>query len=423
MSSTRAVAADIIGRVLAGQSLNRLLPDALDAAATSQRPLCQELVYGTLREWPCLEATCLSFLAKPLRRKDQDIMALLCIGLYELEHLSTPTHAVVSETVNATRALKKPWAKGVVNGVLRTYQRQESVAAEVLSPAAQRALPGWLHTELCAQYDDAAEQIALAARHRPPMTLRVNQLKSTRDDYLRQLTEAEMEATACDVSQDGVVLSRPVDVGSLPGFSEGAASVQDSAAQLVARLLAPQAGERILDACAALLELQPAIEELLALDISEARLQRVIENTTRLDLRLTPLVADASELPEALMNKPFDAILADVPCSATGVIRRNPDIKILREPGDIAGFASQQLAILAGLWPVLKPGGRLLYVTCSLLAAENDEVVSQFATQYGAHTDAVTLGTGAPRQHGWQTLPDQHGGDGLYFALLRKPAE
>jgi 16S rRNA (cytosine967-C5)-methyltransferase len=262
------------------------------------------------------------------------------------------------------------------------------------------------------------------------MTLRVNQLKSTRDDYLRQLTEAEIEATLCAVSLDGVVLTRPVDVRSLPGFTEGVASVQDSAAQLVARLLAPQAGERILDACAApggkachLLELQPAIEELVALDISEPRLQRVIENTTRLDLRLTPLVADASELPEALIAKPFDAILADVPCSATGVIRRNPDIKILREPNDIAGFASQQLAILAGLWPALKPGGRLLYVTCSLLAAENDEVVSHFAAQYGAHTAAVTLRTGTPRQHGWQTLPDQHGGDGLYFALLRKPAE
>ena len=430
MSSPRAVAADIIGRVLAGQSLNRLLPEALDAATIAQRPLCQELVYGTLREWPCLEETCLTFLAKPLRRKDQNIMALLCIGLYELEHLSTPAHAVVSETVNATRALKKPWAKGVVNGVLRAYQRQEAVAKEALSPAARQALPAWLHTELRAQYDSATDQIALAARHRPPMALRVNQLKSNRDDYLRSLTEAEIEATPCAVSEHGVVLHRPVDVGVLPGFAEGVASVQDSAAQLVARLLAPQARERILDACAApggkachLLEVQPALEELVALDISEPRLQRVLENTTRLDLRLTPLVADASALPDALMDKPFDAILADVPCSATGVIRRNPDIKILRVPDDIAGFASQQLAILAGLWPALKPGGRLLYVTCSLLAAENDEVVSRFAAEHGAQINSVTLSTGTPRQHGWQTLPDQHGGDGLYFALLRKPAE
>lgn len=430
VSSPRAVAANIIARVLAGQSLNRLLPAALDAADATQRPLCQELVYGTLREWPCLAETCLSFLAKPLRRKDQDVMALLCIGLYELAHLSTPPHAVVSETVNATRALKKSWATGVVNGVLRAFQRQSGVTAETLSPAAQLALPAWLHTELCSQYGDATEQIALAARHRPPMTLRVNQLKNRRDSYLQLLAEAEIDATPCTVSQDGVVLSRPVDVALLPGFGEGKASVQDSAAQLVAGLLAPQVGERILDACAApggkachLLELQPALEELVALDISESRLQRVTENAARLDLKLTPLVADACKLPETLLSKGFDAILADVPCSATGVMRRNPDIKILRESDDIAGFARQQLAILEGLWPALKPGGRLLYVTCSVLAGENDEVVGRFAAQHGAHIAALQLSTGTPRQHGWQTLPDQHGGDGLYFALLQRPTE
>jgi 16S rRNA (cytosine967-C5)-methyltransferase len=188
------------------------------------------------------------------------------------------------------------------------------------------------------------------------MTLRVNQLKSTRDDYLRSLTEAEIEATPCAISADGVVLRRPIDVGSLPGFSEGVASVQDSSAQLVARLLAPQAGERILDAVrgtrgqglsSARAPAQP-LGNWSPWTSASPRLQRVIENTTRLDLRLTPLVADASALPEALLARPFDAILADVPCSATGVMRRNPDIKILREPDDIAGFASQQLAILQG---------------------------------------------------------------------------
>ena len=430
VSSPRAVAASIIGRVLAGQSLNRLLPEALDAADTAQRPLCQELVYGTLREWPCLVEVCLGFLDKPLRRKDQDVMALLCVGLYEMRHLNTPSHAVVSETVNAARVLKKPWATGMVNGVLRAFQRKDGVAAKALSPAAQLALPGWLHTELCAQYGDAAEQIALAARHRPPMTLRVNQRKSTRDHYLHLLKEADIGATPCSDSEDGVVLSRPVDVALLPGFAEGAASVQDSAAQLVAGLLAPQSGERILDACAApggkachLLELQPKLEELVALDISESRLQRVADNSARLGLTLTRLVADASALPEALLDKPFDGILADVPCSATGVIRRNPDIKILREPADIAAFASQQLAILEGLWPALKPGGRLLYVTCSLLAAENDGVIEAFVSTHSAHMAPIELQSGVARRHGWQSLPDRDGGDGLYFAMLQKPAE
>ena len=167
-------------------------------------------------------------------------------------------------------------------------------------------------------------------------------------------------------------------------------------------------------------------DESVLIDLLEA-FDAVDEDETgiapRLDLRLTPLVADASALPETLLARPFDAILADVPCSATGVMRRNPDIKILREFDDIAGFANQQLAILTGLWPALKPGGRLLYVTCSLLAAENDEVVSRFAARHSAHIDAVTLDTGTPRQHGWQTLPNRRGGDGLYFALLRKPAE
>ena len=430
MSPPRAVAARIIGRVLAGQSLNRLLPDALDATDTAQRPLCQELVYGTLREWPCLTEVCVSFLDKPLRRKDQDVMALLCVGLYELQHLNTPSHAVVSETVNAARALKKPWATGMVNGVLRAFQRKADTANEALSRAAQFALPDWLYGELCVQYGDTAEQIALAARHRPPMTLRVNRLKSVRDDYLQILAEAGIEATPCSVSEDGIVLNRPVDVALLPGFAEGVASVQDSAAQLVAQLMAPKPGERILDACSApggkacnLLEHQPALEELVALDISESRLQRVVENSARLNLQLTPLVADASELPETLLAKPFDAILADVPCSATGVIRRNPDIKILREPSDIAAFATQQLAILEGLWPALKPGGRLLYVTCSLLVAENDDVIEAFASTHNAHTVAIELEAGVARRHGWQSLPDRDGSDGLYFAMLLKPIE
>ena len=430
MSPPRAVAASIIGRVIAGQSLNRLLPDALDATDTAQRPLCQELVYGTLREWPCLAEVCVGFLDKPLRRKDQDVMALLCVGLYELQHLNTPPHAVVSETVNAARALKKPWATGMVNGVLRAFQRKSETAGEGLSQAAQWALPEWLYTELVAQYGDTADQIALAARHRPPMTLRVNRLNSTRDEYLQSLAEVDIGATSCPVSEDGIVLNRPVDVALLPGFGEGVASVQDSAAQLVAQLMAPQPGERILDACSApggkachLLERQPALQELVALDISESRLQRVIENSARLDLKLTPLVADASKLPETLLAKPFDAILADVPCSATGVIRRNPDIKILREPDDIAAFASQQLAILEGLWSALKPGGRLLYVTCSLLAAENDDVIEAFVSTNNAQTLATEFDTGVARRHGWQSLPHRRGGDGLYFAMLLKPVD
>ena len=429
MSSPRAVAASIIHRVMGGHSLNRLLPTALDATDEAQRPLCQELVYGTLREWPYLTAICQGFLAKPLRRKDQDVMALLCVGIYELERLNTPAHAVVSETVNAARSLKKSWATGVINGVLRSFQRA-TTPADTLSVAEQRALPMWLHDRLTAEYGDGIEQIALAARTRPPMALRVNRQSTLREDYLKTLTTAGVSASACVSTEDGVVLERPMDVTTVPGFLDGAASVQDSAAQHVAHIMAPQPGERILDACAApggkachLLELQPALEELIAADVSAPRLQRVLENSARLGITLTTAVADASALPDTLLARPFDAILADVPCSATGVLRRNPDIKILRQSDDVDGFARQQLAILQGLWPALAVDGRLLYVTCSLLQAENDDVIARFtASNGGAVVEPLQLSEGLARQYGWQTLPDPKGGDGLYFSLLRKAA-
>jgi 16S rRNA (cytosine967-C5)-methyltransferase len=220
-----------------------------------------------------------------------------------------------------------------------------------------------------------------------------------------------------------------MDVSQLPGFGEGEVSVQDSSAQLTARLMNPKQGERILDACAApggkachLLELQPDLRELVALDISETRLRRVTENTQRLGLTLTTAVADSAHLPDSVLAAPFDAILADVPCSATGVIRRNPDIKILRQAEDIDRFARQQLTILSGLWPALKPGGRMLYVTCSLLQRENDDIVSTFCKQHGGQTEQISLPEGVARDHGWQVLPHPEGGDGLYFAMLLKPS-
>lgn len=429
MSSARAVAARILHRVLSGESLNKLLPHALDSADLADRPLCQELIYGSLRQWPYLEAISQRFLRKPMRRKDHDVLALICLGLYELLHLHTPAHAVVSETVNACKEFKKPWATGVVNGVLRSFQRQDGALTPPLSAAAERALPEWLHQTLCHEYSEYIEQIATSARHRPPMTLRVNQQRISRDQYLQRLAALDIPAHPCNASECGVVLRMPMDVSQLPGFGEGEVSVQDSSAQLTAQLMNPKQGERILDACAApggkachLLELQPDLRELVALDISETRLRRVSENTQRLGLTLTTAVADSAHLPDSVLAAPFDAILADVPCSATGVIRRNPDIKILRQAEDIDRFARQQLTILSGLWPALKPGGRMLYVTCSLLQRENDDIVSAFCKQHGGQTEQISLPEGVARDHGWQVLPHPEGGDGLYFAMLRKPS-
>ena len=430
MSSARQVAAHIIGRVLSGESLNHLLPAALDEVADGQRPLCQELVYGTLREWPMLQGIVDRLIKKPLRKKDQDVLALIGSALYEFTQLSTPKHAVVSETVNTVRLMKKQWASGLVNGVLRSFQRAEPLSDFTLAPAQRRALPHWLDELIRQEYDDHLDAIAEASRHRPPMTLRVNRIRTDRDAYLRLLAGAGLSAHPLDQLCDGITLQNPVDVTSLPGFFDGLVSVQDGAAQRVADLINPQPGERILDACAApggkachLLERQPDLKELVACDASASRLQRVIDNTERLGLTPTVIEADARILPSEVLSPGFDAILADVPCSATGVMRRNPDIKILRRTVDISQFAEQQLAILKGLWPALKPGGRLLYVTCSLLDAENDAVVTAFAQQHTVQILPIAMQRGIARNAGWQLMPEVNGGDGLYFSLLSKPAD
>ena len=425
----RAVAAKTIQRVLAGQSLNQLLPGALDAAKPADRPLRQELIYGALREWPLLEAQCDALLDKPMRSKERDIKALICCGLHELSHLRTPAHAAVSECVNAARALKKPWATALVNRVLRDYQRHEGNPPATSDLATRHALPHWLWRHLVEEYGDAAAAIAEASRRRPPMTLRVNTGRVSRADYLTLLSDANIEAEACAFVPTGIRLQRGVDVQSLPQFEAGWVSVQDETAQATAGVLAPQPGEHILDACAApggkaclLAEQQPALAELIACDVSPERLRKVTDNIRRLGVSVRSETADARALPEHLRASGFDAILADVPCSATGVMRRNPDIKILRQHEDIAGFAEQQLAILRGLWPALKPGGRLLYVTCSILSAENDDVIQSFLARCEAQCETISLPMGLPRQFGWQCLPTVDGGDGLYFSLLKRPA-
>ena len=428
MPSPRAKAAAVIHRVLQGESLNQLLPHSFESLELGQRALCQELVYGTLREWPLYQATCQKFLRKALRRKDHDLLSLICVGLYELDNLRTPPHATISEAVNGARDLKKSWAAGMVNAVLRSYQREQAGLRETLTPAAQHALPDWLFEMLTTEYGECFEQIAEAARRRPPLFLRVNQQHLSRAQYLQLLSEAGIAAAPAPLSPEAVLIEKPVDVSLLPGFDKGWVSVQDVSAQLVAGLLAAKPGERVLDACAApggkachILEQQPALAELTAMDISQQRLQRVRENSERLGLAMTTVTADASKLQESIREKQFDAILADVPCSATGVIRRNPDVKILRQPGDIASFGAQQLAILKGLWPALKPGGRLLYVTCSLLKAENDSIIAAFTDHKESIIHSLSLGQGHPTQFGWQTLPHPSGGDGLFFSLLEKP--
>ncbi|NND66823.1 MAG: 16S rRNA (cytosine(967)-C(5))-methyltransferase RsmB [Halioglobus sp.] len=424
----RANAARVVADVLGGQSLNRGLPAALEQTLERDRPLLQQLCYGTLRMAPRLEALLTLLFTKPLKDKDRDIHALAMLGLYQLDATRIPAHAAVSETVGATRALKKPWAKGLLNAVLRRYQREREELLGELDDAALASHPEWLYRAYLKQWPEQAAAIIAANNEQPPMTLRVNRRHGARDDYLNILAAQDIAAGAGRLSPAAVCLAQPQDVTSLPGFGAGDVSVQDESAQVAALLLDAQPGDRVLDACAApggktchILESEPAIDELVALELDGDRLARVEENLERLDLFAALVQGDAAAPPAELEPASFDRILVDAPCSASGVVRRNPDVKILRRQGDLASFAAQQSAILDGAWPLLKPGGQLLYATCSVLREENDAVIKRFVEE---HDDAAVVplqldGTVAT-DVGVQILPSVSGGDGLYYSALEK---
>jgi 16S rRNA (cytosine967-C5)-methyltransferase len=424
----RAAAARALGQVLAGRSLNQVLPDALQAVSPRDRGLLQQLCYGTLRQAPRLQALLGLLLDKPLRDRDRDVQGLLMCGLYQLDAMRTPDHAAVSATVQATGGLGKKWARGVVNAVLRRYLRERDSLIEQLDEAAAACHPQWLYRALLAQWPDQARSIIDANNRQPPMTLRVNARATNRDHYLGDLVHSGLSAQPGALSPQAIYLEQPVDVEQLPGFQQGAVSVQDEAAQLAALLLEAAPGDRVLDACAApggktchILEGQPHLAELVAMDSDAQRLALVRENLDRLGLDAELLTGDAGEASGLLGERRFDRILVDAPCSATGVIRRHPDIKLLRQESDIGGFADQQQRILEGVWPLLATGGRLLYATCSVLTEENGAVVEQFASR---HTDAAFLPLSTDRGlaigHGRQLLPTDRGPDGLFYALLEK---
>ncbi len=424
----RAAAARVIGEVLAGNSLNQALPAALGRVSERDRGLLQQLCYGTLRHGPRLQATLAQLLDKPLRDKDRDIQGLLLCGLYQLDGMRIPDHAAVAATVGATRALKKPWAKSMANAVLRRYLREREQLTRALDDAARACHPAWLYHKLLQQWPDSAAAIIEANNQQPPMTLRVNGERLSRDEYLNTLAKEDIEALAGEVSPQAIGLSQPRDVLELPGFTTGEVSVQDEAAQMAAPLLQCAPGERVLDACAApggkachILELQPALGELVAMDIDEQRLQKVAENLQRLALSATLLAGDATAPPVQLRSGSFDRILVDAPCSASGVIRRHPDVKLLRRKSDIPRLAKQQLEILQGLWPLLKTGGTLLYATCSVLDEENSQVIRHFLSGcVDAGLCANNEDWGQAVACGRQLLPSPTGHDGLFYALLRK---
>lgn len=429
VQNPRAVAVSVLTRVLQeGQSLSTLLPHGFQGLPPERRALAQELCYGTLRWEPRLHAILNALMDKPLKSKDSDIQSLLLIGLYQLAYMDIPAHAAVSETVAVTTVLKKEWAKGLVNAVLRRFQRERQAIEQRLEsdPIAAGAHPAWLLQLLQQAWPEQWQAIVHANNQRPPMALRVNRRQVTRDDYLRELLAEGLAASPSPHAPDALILEKPVNVEQLPGFAQGRVSVQDSAAQLAAHLLAPQPGMRVLDACAApggktghLLEICSEIE-LIALDIEEKRLQRVKENLHRLRLSATLVAADASR-PDWWDGVLFDRILLDAPCSATGVIRRHPDIKLLRQPEDIPTLTALQAGILDNLWTMLAPGGMLVYATCSVLPQENAGQLANFLANHDdAREQPIVADWGISAGVGRQILPDQDGMDGFYYACIEK---
>ena len=428
----RACAAGVLVRVIVdGRSLSDVLPPAVQQLADPrQRALLQELSYGTLRWYYRLDALLQRLLQKPLKQRDADVRCVLLAGLYQLDQLAMPQRVAVNETVQATRALKKQWASGLVNAVLRNYQRQaaeldEAVAAE---DVAGYAHPAWLIERLRSDWPGDWERMLLANNGRPPFSLRVNRLRMTRNEYMEMLTDQSLEAVLLQHAAAGVRLNRPVPVESLPGFAAGCVSVQDGAAQLAAGLLDLHPGQQVLDACAApggktahILESEPGLAVLTAVDIDAHRLTRIGENLARLSLRANLVQGDAGEPSAWWDGQRFDRILLDVPCSATGVIRRHPDIKLLRKPDDITKLVSEQARLLQALWPLLSSGGMLLYCTCSILADENSGQIARFLeTQADAAVLPIDAVWGRECRYGRQVFPGEDEMDGFYFACLTR---
>jgi 16S rRNA (cytosine967-C5)-methyltransferase len=441
----RAEAAKAVDAVVTrGRSLDDALTDTDPRVGVSDRPLLRMLCYGTLRNhWRLREFLAL-MLDKPMRPADSVIESLIAVGLFQLSESRVPDHAAVSLTVEATRTMRRPKFAPLVNAVLRNFRRKAIDESAPASLESRFNHPGWLIERLKQDWPEDWQRIVEANNGRAPMWLRVNCRKASTDEYLESLKAAERDdgaRSSQDFGEHGTLpgvgqairLERPRPVTELPGFAEGLVSVQDAAAQLAAPWLLAQGGSRILDACAApggkaahLLELAGDGATLTAVDADERRLVLVGENLKRLGFDATLKAADASTPEEWWDGRPFDRILLDAPCSGTGVIRRHPDIKLLRRETDIESSARQQLGLLSDLWPMLAPGGRLLYVTCSVLAAENDEVVARFmrrnpdAVEEQLLQDYNIRDLMRRKARGFQILPGEQDLDGFYFACLDK---
>jgi len=430
MSNSRAIVAKILCSLLNDRgSLNTLLGNHKDHPEFS---LIQESSYGCCRWYFALESLLEQLLNKPLKKQDLDIKCLMICALYQLRELQVAEYAVINESVSAALIFKKPWAKGLVNAVLRGYQRKKGVLEETLATRTANkclAFPHWLESEISKQWPEQALSIFQNSNQRPPMTLRVNLARNSRDQYLEALAEAGVSASVGHLAGSALYLDKPAPVTDLPGFAEGKVSVQDEASQLVPSLLQLEPDQHVLDACAApggkschILESEHSLTGLTSIDMSQSKLDRIRENFERLGLEANLVAADATEIEAWWDGNQFDRILLDAPCSATGVIRRHPDIKLLRKPEQIKSVAETQFSLLTKLWACLKPGGLLLYTTCSLLRQENEETIKRFLDSTdSAKYEAIAADWGVECAFGRQLLPGTNSGpDGFFYAVLRK---
>lgn len=435
MLDVRTAAVKVLLQVDNGRSLSVVLPEVAATLKPSDKPLLQELCFGVLRWHAQLDFLLQQLLQKPLRKKDRDVLALLMLGVYQLMHMRIPPHAVVSETVKIAVSLKKVWAKGMLNAVLRNFLRQQDDLLQQLerSDVAHFSHPAWLITQLKKDWPDDWQSILDANNQRPPMWLRINMRNERQKDhgalsYQEKLTQADIVFEASEHAAAALRLHKPRPVEDLPGFSQGDVSVQDVAAQLAAALLDVAPNMQVLDACAApggktahILELCPEAD-VTAVDIEASRVAKIKESLERLSLAAQCITADVAEPDLWNQGERFQRILLDAPCSATGVIRRHPDIKLLRRAADITELVVLQEKILEAVWPLLQPGGILLYATCSVLQQENQQQIERFFARHAE--DAKHIGIderwGVACDFGRQVLTGRDQMDGFYFAKIQK---
>jgi len=424
----RALAAQALAAVVAGQSLRAAAVEfSTGFADARERALMSALLHEGARWWLRFDAALDAMLERPLRERDLDIRALLVLGLVQLEIMGLSDYAAVAATVEATRALRKPALAGLVNALLRRWLRERETRRGDLDrdTATRTAHPRWLIEKLQADWPGDVDSILAANNTLAPLWLRVNRRRIARAEFAAQLAQSGVAAAASAHAPDALILDSSRDVTALPGYAQGFFSVQDGAAQQAAGLLGLRAGQRVLDACAApggksAHILETADVELTALDADARRLPRLRENLQRLGLSADVRAGDAAHPGDWWDGKPYDRILVDAPCSATGIIRRQPDVKLHRRADDISTLAGTQARLLDALWPMLRGGGRLVYATCSMLADENASRIEAFLAR---HADARAIAPALPWRAagaGVQNLPGESGMDGFFYAIVAK---